>query len=370
MTEQRSETWKVLAAFAAIYLIWGTTYLAMRIGVETIPPFAMAATRFLLAGIPMFFLLRRFGIAGPTPRQWRDGALIGVLFLVGGNGLVTWSEQEVPSGIAALVVATMPLWLTLLEWLFYGGSRPSLRITCGLVLGMVGIVLLIGPAEILTGETQVDLTSLLVLMLAPISWSIGSLQARKSVLPKNVFMSTAVQMITGGSALALVSLLSLEFWRYDLAAISVPSVLATLYLAIFGSIVALSSYVWLLQRTTTARVSTYTYVNPVIAVFLGWLVLGETMTFRSVVAVAIIVSAVILVISKPAGMKAQAGGRKMEGGEAPVSGSPDRRIVADSIASVGTSSSDGKAAATVSAAPDPAFPDRDGKFVACGSCEE
>lgn len=319
MNNKQNETWKVLAAFAAIYVIWGTTYLAMRIGVETIPPFFMASSRFLMAGIPMYFFLRRRGIPNPSARQWRDGALIGMLFLVGGNGLVTWSEQEVPSGVAALVVATMPLWLTLLDWMFYRGPRPTLRIACGLLLGLAGIVLLIGPAQIIAGETEIDLTSLLVLMMAPVFWSIGSLHARKSVLPKNVFMTTAIQMITGGTALALVSLLSFEFWRYDLTAISVPSVLATVYLAVFGSIVALSSYVWLLQRTTTARVSTYTYVNPVIAVFLGWLVLGETLTARSVVAVVIIVSAVVLVISKPVQGKpvsatdAESGGESVSG---------------------------------------------------------
>lgn len=288
---------KIIAAFAAIYIIWGTTYLGIRIAVETIPAFFMAGMRFLIAGIISLAFLRLRRVPLPTRRQWRGAAVVGAFLVVGGNGLVTWSEQQVPSGIAALVVATVPLWITLLDWLFFNGKKPGKQAALGLMMGFTGIGLLIGRGQ-LFGTLKVDWLSAAVLMAAPVLWSVGSLQSRRANLPENVFMSTAVEMLVGGGLLMLAGLVTGEASRLNLAAISPGSVLAMLYLTIFGSIVALTAYVWLLKTVQAATVSTYTYVNPVIAVFLGWLILSEPITSQTVVAVGVIVSSVLLITTQ------------------------------------------------------------------------
>jgi drug/metabolite transporter (DMT)-like permease len=284
----------IILAFAAVYIIWGTTYLAIRVAVETIPPFLMAGTRFLLAGTLAMIVLRSRGVELPNRVQIRAAAVIGALLLVGGNGLVTWSELEVPSGAAALVVATEPLWVAVLDWLAFGGPRPGLRQAAGLLLGFAGVGLLIGP-ELLSGTSGVSALSWLAIFLAPLLWAFGSLRSRRAALPVNPFMSTTVQMLSGGALLLLAGLATGEVERLNLAAISGRSLSAMLYLAVFGSIVTLSAYVWLLRNVQASRVATYAYVNPVIAVLLGWLVLAETVTIRTGAAMAIIVLAVVLI---------------------------------------------------------------------------
>jgi len=288
---------KILLAFAAIYTIWGTTYLAIRIAVAELPAFLMAGFRFLLAGSLAYGFLRLRGVPAPTRIQWRAAAVVGAFLLVGGNGLVTWAEQRVPSGVAALVVATMPLWLAFFDWSIYHAGTPSRRVIAGLLLGLLGIGLLLGPEQI-QGTAGFGLSSMAILFMAPILWSLGSLISRRASLPENVFMSTAAEMLVGGVLLTLAGILTGEAGRLDLQVISSRSLLATLYLAFFGSIIALSSYVWLLQRVAPAKVATYTYVNPVIAVFLGWLVLNEKVTWLMTVAVAVIVLAVVLITSR------------------------------------------------------------------------
>ncbi len=287
----------VALAFAAIYVIWGTTYLAIRLAVETIPPFLMAGTRFILAGGIAFAFLRARGVPSPDRRQWRAAAIVGAFLLVGGNGLVTWSEQQVPSGIAALVVATVPLWTAALDWLAFRGARPDRRMAGGLVLGLLGIGLLIGPGN-LSGAAGIDPVSWLALLLAPALWSYGSLISRGAALPADVFMATAVEMLAGGALLLLAGLGTGELARLEPAAVSSRSLLAMLYLALFGSIVALTAYVWLLKTIQAARVATYTYVNPVIAVLLGWLVLSEPLTAPMLAAVVIIILAVALITAR------------------------------------------------------------------------
>jgi len=286
----------IIFAFIAIYTIWGTTYLAIRISVETIPPFLMAGTRFLIAGIITFVFLRVRGAPMPTRLHWRSAVVIGGFLLVGGNGLVTWSEQEVPSSMAALVVATVPLWMTLFDWLIYRGQRPTKKVTVGLVLGFLGIALLIGPGQIL-GTAGISLPVLLILLMAPVLWSLGSLYSRQARLPENTFMSTAMEMLAGGILLIIAGLITGEATRLNVAEISTRSLVSTLYLTIFGSIVALTAYVWLLKTVQATRVATYTYVNPVIAIFLGWLILSEAITPLMLVAVGIIILAVILITS-------------------------------------------------------------------------
>lgn len=293
----RNQTLKIVLAFAAIYTIWGTTYLAIRLAVETIPPFYMAGTRFLIAGIVTFAFLRARGVPIPKRFHWRSAAIIGALLIVGGNGFVTWSEQQVPSSIAALVVATVPLWITLFGWLIYRGGRPSKQIVFGVFLGFIGIGLLIGPGQIL-GTSTFDWPSLLILLLAPILWSLGSLYSRQASLPDNIFMSTAMEMLAGGVLLMIAGTITGEAAELNFAEISARSVASMLYLTVFGSIVALTAYVWLLKTVHPARVATYTYVNPVIAIFLGWLILSEPITSQMLIAFVIIILAVVLITTQ------------------------------------------------------------------------
>ena len=200
---------KVGLAFVAIYTIWGATYLAIRVAVGTIPPFLMAATRFLLVGGLLFLFLRARGASMPTRLHWRSAVIIGTLLIVGGNGLVTWSEQQVPSSTAALVVATVPLWIALFDWLAFKGVRPGKRVAFGIMLGLIGIGLLVGPGQIL-GTADFSLAALLVLMLAPLLWSIGSLYSRTAALPDDVFMAVAMEMLAGGAVLLIAGLVTGE----------------------------------------------------------------------------------------------------------------------------------------------------------------
>jgi drug/metabolite transporter (DMT)-like permease len=294
LQEDRKQSIKIILAFAAIYIIWGTTYLGIRIAVETMPPFLMAGTRFVFSGLLLFLILRLRGAPMPKRVHWRSAFIIGAFLLVGGNGLVTWSEQQVPSSTAALVVATVPLWIALFDWLIFKGARPGKRVTAGLLLGLLGIILLIGPGQIL-GTAGFSLTALAILLLAPLLWSLGSLYSREADLPEDTFMSTSMEMLAGGVLLLLAGLLTGEAGSLDATAFSSRSLAAFVYLTIFGSIIAFSAYIWLLKFVPATKVATYTYVNPVIAVFLGWLVLSEPITPATIIAVIIIVLAVVLI---------------------------------------------------------------------------
>jgi drug/metabolite transporter (DMT)-like permease len=283
-----------MAAFAAIYAIWGSTYLGIRIAIETLPPLLMAGMRFVVAGPLLYALARRGGAPRPTGVQWRVAAIVGALLLLGGNGFVTLAEQRVSSGLAALLVATVPLWMMLLDWVFLRAIRPSLKVFIGLALGLAGMVLLIGPADLL-GDHRVDILGAGMLMLAALSWSIGSLYARRAPLPDTSLLGTAMEMSAGGILLLLASGIRGEWTQADFTSVSLRSWLALGYLTLLGSIVAFSAYTWLLRVSTPARVSTYAYVNPVVAVVLGWAVAGETLTLQMLLAAAVIVLAVVLI---------------------------------------------------------------------------
>ncbi len=289
---------KLVVAFTAIYIIWGTTYLAMRIAVDTIPPFTITAGRFLLSGgFLLGFMSWARGISLPSWKQWRSAALIGCLLMIGGNALVMWAIQKIPSGICAVIIATMPLWMALFDWCFYKGPKPGWKVSLGLLAGLFGIILLIGPAKLISGETSFHLPSMVAIICAPIFWSIGSLHSRTVDLPDNVFMSTAAQMFCGGAVLLGISFLLGELDSIDWAAVTWQSLMAAGYLTIFGSLVALTSYMWLLKNANASRVATYTYINPVIAVFLGWLVLNEPISTQTLIAILVIISSVILIVS-------------------------------------------------------------------------
>ncbi len=287
---------KVILAFAAVYVVWGSTYLAIRFGVETIPPFMMAGMRFAFAGILLYGWARLRGAPPPSRKEWRSAAIIGLLLLFVANGGVTWAEQRVPSGIAAIFAATVPLWIVVLDWTLHGAARPRPGVIIGVIAGFAGVLMLIGPDQIL-GHNRMDMRGIGILLLASVSWATGSLYSRKAVLPSSPLLATSMEMLAGAAALLLLSALSGEFQRFDPASVSTRSWLSVGYLCIFGSIIGFSAYVWLLRVAHASRVATYAYVNPVIAIFLGWSLAGEALTVRMLVPAAVIILAVVLIIS-------------------------------------------------------------------------
>lgn len=292
-TKPRPATALVLAAFAAVYLLWGSTYLAIIFAIDTLPPLLMAGARFLLAGGVLYGVMRLRGEPAPTPRHWRSTAIIGALLLMFGNGGVTLAERTVPSGVTALLVAMVPMWMVLLEWLRPGGSRPTLRTVLGLVVGFVGMVVLVGPG--VTGGGRVDLVGAGFVVLGSAAWAAGSIYSRGATLPGSALLATGMEMLWGGAFLVAAATLTGEWGRFDPAAVSTASLLAYLYLVVFGSLVGFTAYIWLLGVSTPARVSTYAYVNPVVAVLLGWWLLDEPLTARVIAAAAIIVLAVAVI---------------------------------------------------------------------------
>jgi drug/metabolite transporter (DMT)-like permease len=298
---------RVALAFAAVYVLWGSTYLAIRFGIETIPPFLMAGTRHLIAGLLLYVWMRSRGTPRPSATHWRSAAIIGGLMLLGGNGLVTWAEQRVPSGLAALIVASVPIWMAVLEGL-EKRVRPGGAVIAGLLLGLAGIALLVAPGRF-AGNGHVDPIGALALLTAALCWSFGSLYSRRVPLPASTFTATAMEMIAGGTWLWVAGLLFGEGSRLHLSAISMRSAVSLAYLILFGSLIGFTAYVWLLKATTAARVSTYAYVNPIVAVVLGTLFAGEVITARVAISALVIVGSVALIItsrSKPAGSAAPA----------------------------------------------------------------
>ena len=287
---------RLVVAFAAVYVLWGSTFLAIKYAVQSLPPFLMAGTRHLLAGAILYPLARMRTTEKPSISNWAATALMGALLLVVGNGGVSWAEQYVPSGVAALLVATVSLWMVLIEWLRPGGVRPTSRVLVGLALGFVGLGFLIGPTRLIGGG-RVDPMGAMVLVLASLSWATGSVFSRRLALPKSLMLGTAMQSLAGGVLLLLLSLVTGQGAALDLGAVSLRSVLSLGYLVVFGSLLGLSAYNWLLGAVPPARVATYAYVNPVVAMLLGWVLAGEPVTFRTFAASAVILGAVILVIT-------------------------------------------------------------------------
>jgi len=285
---------RLAAAFGAVYLIWGSTYLAIRVAIETIPPFVMAGSRFLLAGAILYIWSAARGSGRPSRVHWLTALIVGGLLLAGGNGAVTWSEQEVPSGLAALVVATIPIWMVLLDAIRPGGTRPTKFTILGVVIGFFGIALLFGPAN-LSAAGGIRPISMIVLFFAPLSWAIGSLYSRGAPKPQAPLQGIGMQMLCGGALLLIAATATGQWSQFDAASVSPASIVSFLYLVVFGSIIAYSAYIWLLTATSPAKVSTYAYVNPVVAVFLGWAVASEPVTPAMLGAMAIILFSVTLI---------------------------------------------------------------------------
>lgn len=302
---------KLLAAFAAIYVIWGSTYLAIKYAVETVPPFLMTGVRFLLAGAVLYGwsvlregVGRSRGMRSSAPsaldgrRMWRDAFIVGALLIVGGTSLVGWAERSVPSGIASLVLATTPLFMVLLESA-ETRTRPAPRVLVGVAVGLTGLGVLVAPSFSVGGGAA-SLLGVGALVLSAFLWSVGALYSRRAVAPASPARSTGMQMIAG-ALLSIVAGFALgEHRELSLAEITPASVFALAYLVVAGALIGFTAYLWLMRVSTPSRVATHAYVNPVVAVLLGWAVAGERVTGWTAVAMTVIVAAVVVIVSAPA----------------------------------------------------------------------
>jgi drug/metabolite transporter (DMT)-like permease len=285
---------KVILGFAAIYIIWGSTYLAIRFAVDTLPPFMMAGLRFVLGGLLFYAWARIGGAEKPQPSHWWPAALIGLLLAGGGTGLVSWAEVTVPSGLTALLVAMVPMWIVLADWVRPGGVRPTRLMVLGLLLGFAGVGLLIDPTN-MTGADDIDKFGAFLVIVATISWATGSIYSRHAHQPKSKTVGAGMQMICGGFGLLIASGLTGEFSGFDYGSVTFESWLALGYLITIGS-GAFAVYIWLLAASTPAKVATYAYVNPIIALLLGNLLAGEALNVRMVGCSAMIIVAVVIII--------------------------------------------------------------------------
>lgn len=291
----------LIAAFAAVYVFWGSTYLAIKYAIETLPPFLMAGTRFVIAG-GILLIWARFSKDYETPKRehWKTSFIVGTLLLLGGNGGVVFAEHYISSSLAALLVATEPFWIVLLSWLWLGKSRPNLKTVLGIAVGFFGVWMLIngqttnGSANI--GSMQFFGT--ILVMLSALSWATGSIYGLRAPAPKSSILTAGMQMFSGGLVLLVFSLITGETANFSIYQISTSSLFGVTYLIIFGSLLGFTAYSWLLKNANPAIVSTYAYINPVIAVFLGWLIAGESFTGQMLFGAGIIVGSVVLITSR------------------------------------------------------------------------
>jgi drug/metabolite transporter (DMT)-like permease len=288
----------LIAAFAAIYILWGSTYLAIKYVIATLPSFISTGTRFLLAGSTLF-IIGRFSkdYEKPTLRQWRASFVVGVLLFLCGTGGVVLAEHHITSGLAALLVATEPFWVVLLSWLWLKGARPDWKVALGLLIGFAGVYLLIGGAGVAGNGTNQPFGMVLVIAAA-LCWATGSIYGVRAPTPKSPIMASGMQMLAGGSSLILVGTLTGEWTGFEITRVSLSSCLALVYLLIFGSLIAFTAYSWLLKNARPAMVATYAYVNPVIAVALGWALAGESFTGRMLLGAGVIVGSVVLLTAQ------------------------------------------------------------------------
>jgi len=292
----------IWSAMLAIYIVWGSTYLAIRFAVETMPPFYMAAFRFVLAGTVLYGYRRIIAKDHPpTMQEWRSTAIVGLLLLLGGNGCVVWAEQRIPSGLAALLISSTPLWMILLEIILPGGKPPTRRAISGVILGFIGVLILFWPGSQGNDNQIVDILGAFVVILGSISWAMGSLYSRNSVLPKSPLLATSMEMIAGGVGLFVVGTIFGDYRQIQWEVFSTKSLISLGYLIVFGSLVGFAAYTWLLRVAPLSLVSTYAYVNPVVAIVIGSLIGSERLSPRILLAAAVILGAVILTTLKPIG---------------------------------------------------------------------
>ena len=286
----------LVSAFAAVYVIWGSTYLAIRLGVAEIPPFLMAGVRFTAAGLAFAAWAVSRGAARPRARDWMTTGLVGALMAAGGNGGVSWALQRVPSGLGALLVSMVPFWVTLADWWRPGGARPPGRVVLGLALGFTGVALLVNPAEA-AGGRAVDPVGAGAIVAASLLWAAGSVCSRHVPQPRSQALSSGMQMLGGGAVLLALSAAAGEPRGLDWSGVSRGAFAAWAYVAVFGS-VAYGCYLWLLKASVPAKAATYAYVNPVIALVLGYFLAGEDLSAWSLACSAVVVVGVLLVVSR------------------------------------------------------------------------
>jgi len=303
-TDAYPRTWKILLAFAIIYFVWGSTFLAIRVGVAEVPPFLLAGMRFLAAGVVLFAWVRVKGTPFPTIREWGSATLLAVLIFVMDYGLLFWAEQRVPSGIAAVMMATIPVFMTLSEILIMKTQRLTVRLGGALLIGLAGVAVLVSRSASF-GDAPIDAIGAGALIVAAISWSVGSALTRKLPLPASKAMSSGAQMLAGGVLLTVTAGVLDEFRGFHAETVSLKAWLSLAYLIVAGSIVAFTAYVWLIHHESPTRVGTYAYVNPVVAVVLGYLVGGESIGVRTIVGSVCVLVSVVVITTTPKTTKTQ-----------------------------------------------------------------
>jgi drug/metabolite transporter (DMT)-like permease len=282
---------RIIIAFAAVYVLWGSTYLAIKYAVAAIPPFATGASRFFVSGLALYAFARWRGQPAPNRAEIRNAAITGVLMLALGNGAVIWSEQTVPSGIVAIIVATVPLWMVLMDWLRPRGVRPRHTMFVGLALGLIGIAVLMGAGA----RGHVPVIGAVILLLGSISWAIGSILTRHLERPRSAFVYSALQMLAASAAFTTMAFMFGEPRGFSVNGLPASAIAGWIYLIIFGSLIGYTAYIYLLANVSAAKAATYAYVNPVIAVLLGWAVAKEPIGVRTIIAAAVILAGVAII---------------------------------------------------------------------------
>ncbi len=297
--QSRRTTWKTLLAFAIIYFVWGSTFLAIRVGVREVPPFLLAAMRFLVAGLVLYGWMISQGARSPSGRQWMSAFLLAVLIFVLDYGLLFWAEQRVPSGIAAVMMATIPVFMALSEIIFLRTQRLTVRLGLALLIGIAGVAVLMSRSLNL-GGAPIDPVGAVALIIAAMSWSVASALTRKLPLPASKVMSSGAQMLAGGVFLALTAASLGEFRNFHPSTVSRGAWLALFYLIVAGSIVGFTAYVWLIHHESPTKVGTYAYVNPVVAVLVGYFLGGEALGLRTILGTLFVLISVVVITMTPA----------------------------------------------------------------------
>jgi drug/metabolite transporter (DMT)-like permease len=300
-TESSRKLLILVAAFAAVYIFWGSTYLAIKYAIETLPPFLMAGSRFLFAGSILFLWARLSkDYERPTLAHWRTSFIVGTLLLLGGNGGVVLAQHYIPSSLAALLVATEPLWIVILSWLWLQGGRPNWKVVLGLLVGFAGVWLLISgrASNGIESTGYGQWIGIVAVIIGALSWATGSIYGLRGATPKSSLLAAGMQMISGSVSLLLVGIIRGEWYTFDPSAVSSGSLFGLAYLIVFGSLIGFTAYSWLLKNARPSMVATYAYVNPVIAVLLGWLIAGESMTGQMLVGAGVVVGSVVLITSQ------------------------------------------------------------------------
>jgi drug/metabolite transporter (DMT)-like permease len=285
---------RIILAFAAVYVIWGSTYLFIKYAIESVPPFMMGAARFTAAGALLYALARWRGAKAPDAHDWRSAAITGVLMLGLGNGAVMWAELTVPTGVVALIVSTVPIWIVLIDWLRPRGVRPRLPVFLGLALGVVGMIILIGPRAII-GQGNVDEIGVLILLVGSLGWAVGTILSKGSKRSSSPIVYSSLQMVAAGIAMVIMSLTIGEHTRFEPSEVTARAFLSWVYLMLAGSIIGYTAYIYLLGKVSAPKAATYAYVNPIIAVLLGWAFLREPIGGRTLIAAAVILAGVAII---------------------------------------------------------------------------